>query len=76
MKTNQRLFSEEGLSKFDGTDPDKPIYLAVCSTHLPLEYATNLLLFLQIDHDVYDVSEGKRTYGPGGSYHFMYASII
>ncbi|KAI5124763.1 hypothetical protein M0805_005397 [Coniferiporia weirii] len=50
--TNQRLFSEDGLLKFDGSDPDKPIYLA-------------------IDGDVYDVSEGRRTYGPGGSYHFM-----
>ncbi|KAH8118492.1 cytochrome b5 [Phellopilus nigrolimitatus] len=50
--TNQRLFSEAGLSNFDGGDPKKPIYLA-------------------IDGDVYDVSEGRRTYGPGGSYHFM-----
>ncbi|TDL29798.1 cytochrome b5 [Rickenella mellea] len=52
VPTNQRLFSEGGLAKFDGTDPNKPIYLA-------------------IDHDVYDVSSGRRTYGPGGSYHFM-----
>ncbi|KLO16380.1 cytochrome b5 [Schizopora paradoxa] len=50
--TDQRLFSEEGLAKFDGSDPNKPIYLA-------------------IDHDVYDVTEGRKTYGPGGSYHFM-----
>jgi len=50
--TDQRLFSEEGLAKFDGSDPNKPIFLA-------------------IDHDVYDVTEGRRTYGPGGSYHFM-----
>lgn len=28
----------------------------------------------QLDGAVYDVSEGRRTYGPGGSYHFMYAS--
>jgi len=52
IPSGDRLFSEDGLTKFDGTDPKKPIYLA-------------------IDHDVYDVSEGKRTYGPGGSYHFM-----
>ncbi|EJD01291.1 cytochrome b5 [Fomitiporia mediterranea MF3/22] len=50
--TNDRLFSEEGLSKFDGTDKTKPIYLA-------------------IDGIVYDVTEGRRTYGPGGSYNFM-----
>ncbi|THH12329.1 hypothetical protein EW145_g82 [Phellinidium pouzarii] len=29
--TNQRLFSEEGLLKFDGTNADKPIYLAIDS---------------------------------------------
>lgn len=28
-QTNERLFTEEGLLKFDGTDPTKPIYLAV-----------------------------------------------
>ncbi|KDQ64992.1 hypothetical protein JAAARDRAFT_28655 [Jaapia argillacea MUCL 33604] len=27
--TNQRLFSERLLATFDGTDPDKPIYLAI-----------------------------------------------
>lgn len=48
--TNKTLFSESQLAKFDGTDPTKPVYLA-------------------IDGDVYDVSEGRRIYGPGGSYH-------
>ncbi|KAF7978313.1 hypothetical protein HWV62_921 [Athelia sp. TMB] len=28
-------------------------------------------LYLAIDHDVYDVSANRRTYGPGGSYHHM-----
>jgi len=50
--TNQRLFSEGLLAQFDGTDINKPVYLA-------------------IDHDVYDVSTNRRTYGPGGSYHHM-----
>lgn len=29
IQTNQRLFSEEGLLQYDGSDPKKPIYLAV-----------------------------------------------
>ncbi|EPQ59511.1 cytochrome b5 [Gloeophyllum trabeum ATCC 11539] len=52
IPTNQRLFSERLLAQFDGTDPEKPVYLA-------------------IDGDVYDVSDNRRTYGPGGPYHFM-----
>jgi len=28
-------------------------------------------LYLGIDSEVYDVSANRRTYGPGGSYHFM-----
>ncbi|TFK56035.1 cytochrome b5 [Heliocybe sulcata] len=52
IPTNQRLFSEGLLTQFDGTDSEKPVYLA-------------------IDGDVYDVSENRRTYGPGGPYHFM-----
>ncbi|KAH0839597.1 cytochrome b5 [Lanmaoa asiatica] len=50
-----RLFSESYLVTFDGTDANKPIYIA-------------------IDGDVYDVSSNRRTYGPGGPYHNMYAS--
>jgi len=48
----QRLFSEDGLAKYDGTDPDMPIFLA-------------------IDGEVFDVSKGRHTYGPGGSYNFF-----
>ncbi|KAK4686757.1 hypothetical protein P7C73_g3361, partial [Tremellales sp. Uapishka_1] len=40
------------LSMYDGSDPSKPVYLA-------------------LDGDVYDVSAGRRIYGPGGSYHVM-----
>ncbi|OCB87465.1 cytochrome b5 [Sanghuangporus baumii] len=57
LPRNERLLSEEGLSKYDGSDPSKPIYLA-------------------IDGLVYDVTEGRRMYGPGGSYHFMYVQWI
>ncbi|KAJ3739548.1 cytochrome b5 [Lentinula detonsa] len=49
MPTDQRLFSESTLAKFDGSVPGKPIYLA-------------------IDGDVFDVTNGKA-YQPGGSYH-------
>ena len=28
-------------------------------------------VYLAIDGDVYDVTSGRRTYGPGGSYHFF-----
>ncbi|KAI0786443.1 cytochrome b5-like heme/steroid binding domain-containing protein [Abortiporus biennis] len=52
IPTNQRLFSEQMLARFDGSVDGRPIYLA-------------------IDGDVYDVSEGRLTYGPGGSYHWM-----
>ncbi|KAK3315488.1 hypothetical protein B0H66DRAFT_565457 [Apodospora peruviana] len=40
------------LSAYDGTDPSKPIYLAINGT-------------------IYDVSANRRTYGPGGSYHWF-----
>ncbi|KAI7310506.1 hypothetical protein KC340_g10468, partial [Hortaea werneckii] len=38
------------LSLYDGTDPDKPVLLALNGT-------------------IYDVTAGRRVYGPGGSYH-------
>ncbi|KZT13106.1 cytochrome b5 [Laetiporus sulphureus 93-53] len=52
IPTNQRLYSERMLATFDGTNPERPVYLA-------------------IDGDVYDVSAGRRTYGPGGPYHML-----
>jgi len=52
LPKNERLFSEETLSKFDGSNPDLPIYIAIDST-------------------VYDVTQGKRIYGKGGSYNHM-----
>ncbi|KAH6983091.1 hypothetical protein BKA56DRAFT_582995 [Ilyonectria sp. MPI-CAGE-AT-0026] len=38
------------LATFDGTDPEKPLYIGLNGT-------------------IYDVSNGRRIYGPGGSYH-------
>ncbi|KAG8969981.1 hypothetical protein FRC03_012434 [Tulasnella sp. 419] len=49
---NMTVFTESQLAKYDGTDPEKPIYLA-------------------INGDVYDVTVGRHTYGPGGSYHIF-----
>ncbi|KAG8975359.1 hypothetical protein FRB90_009550, partial [Tulasnella sp. 427] len=43
----QKMYTESMLAKYDGTDPEKPLLLA-------------------LDGIVYDVSEGRRTYGPGG----------
>ncbi|KAF8529278.1 cytochrome b5 [Hysterangium stoloniferum] len=31
----------------------------------------NFGVYIAIDHDVYDVSSNRRTYGPGGAYEFM-----
>ena len=43
------LLSPEQLTLYNGTDPSKPIYLAINGT-------------------IFDVTAGKHTYGPGGSY--------
>lgn len=44
--------TDEELKAYDGSDPSKPIYLAINGT-------------------IYDVSNGRNFYGPGGSYHFF-----
>ncbi|EKD14800.1 uncharacterized protein L3040_003981 [Drepanopeziza brunnea f. sp. 'multigermtubi'] len=44
--------TDADLAAYDGTDPTKPIYLAINGT-------------------IYDVSLGRRHYGPDGSYHFF-----
>lgn len=44
------LLTDAELGAYDGSDPTKPIYLAVNGT-------------------IYDVTDGRRFYGPGGSYH-------
>ncbi|RKP03952.1 hypothetical protein CXG81DRAFT_113, partial [Caulochytrium protostelioides] len=46
------VLTPEQLAQYDGTDPAKPIYLAVGGA-------------------VYDVTEGRRFYGPGGAYAFF-----
>jgi predicted heme/steroid binding protein len=45
-------YTDADLAAYDGTDPEKPILLAINGT-------------------IYDVSNGRRHYGPGGSYHFF-----
>jgi predicted heme/steroid binding protein len=42
----------EELAAYDGTDPEKPIYLAINGT-------------------IYDVTAGRRIYGPDGSYKYF-----
>ena len=43
------MLTDAQLAAYDGSDPAKPIYLALNGT-------------------IYDVSAGRRVYGPGGSY--------
>jgi len=45
-------YTDEDLKAYDGTDPEKPLLLAINGT-------------------IYDVSNGRKHYGPGGSYHFF-----
>jgi len=45
-------FTDADLAAYDGTDPEKPIYLAINGT-------------------IYDVSNGRKHYGPKGSYHYF-----
>lgn len=45
-------YTDADLRKFNGEDPDKPIFLAINGT-------------------IYDVSAGRRHYGPKGSYHLL-----
>ncbi|KAH0828228.1 hypothetical protein AYO21_03787 [Fonsecaea monophora] len=47
--TGPIVLTPEQLAVYDGSDPAKPIYLAINGT-------------------VFDVTAGKHTYGPGGSY--------
>lgn len=52
MQQGPKEFTDADLKEFDGTDPEKPIYLAINGT-------------------IYDVSNGRKHYGPGGGYHFF-----
>lgn len=75
------------LKQFDGSDPEKPIYLAVSppftknpfslslSPKNPLQFPlSHHALNLQIDGEVYDVTGGKA-YQPGGSYSILYVQM-
>eukprot|EP00842_Homolaphlyctis_polyrhiza_P003451 jgi/Hompol1/4106/HPOL_001727-RA len=48
----ERVFSVSELAQYDGSDPSKPIYIA-------------------LEGIVYDVTEGRNYYGPGGGYEFF-----
>lgn len=49
-KKAENVFSEEELGQFDGTDPNKPIYIGMNGL-------------------VYNVTDGREFYVPGGPYH-------
>jgi len=51
------------LAQYDGSDPNKPIYLAI-------EYLYFAKCLIN-SGDVYDVSANRRIYGPGGGYGFF-----
>ncbi|POV97277.1 hypothetical protein PSTT_15150 [Puccinia striiformis] len=76
-------FTSEQLSQYDGSDPSKPIYVAIKGIH-PLSISPRDFLFLRISttHSItcekknkswkgiiFDVSSKAEVYGPGGSYH-------
>ncbi|KAL3424139.1 cytochrome b5-like Heme/Steroid binding domain-containing protein [Phlyctema vagabunda] len=47
-----QAITDAELKKYDGSNPDLPVYLAINGT-------------------IYDVTAGRRHYGPGGAYHFF-----
>jgi predicted heme/steroid binding protein len=74
-------FTQEQLKAYDGTDPSKPVYVAIKGTYqsfirlplslfTPLSLATlrRLLLYVYDTGTIFDVSRKRETYGPGGSY--------
>lgn len=63
MQTPALNLTESELAQYDGSDLNKPIYLAI-------EYFLRSLA-LKISGDVYDVSSNRRMYGPGGGYGFF-----
>lgn len=50
IQSQNMTMTPEELLKYDGSDPNLPLYLAV-------------------QGQIFDVSEGRRIYAPGGSYH-------
>ncbi|KAJ3197091.1 hypothetical protein HK101_006053 [Irineochytrium annulatum] len=56
-KRKELVLTTEELAQYDGSDPDKPIYLAI--------------KYLGSTGKVYDVSAGPKYYGKGGGYSFF-----
>jgi hypothetical protein len=56
---NQIEISSRELLEFNGKDPNKPIYLGI------------LFLIKAINGIIYDVSEGRKHYGPGITFFFI-----
>ena len=72
-------FTQEQLKAYDGSDPSKPVYVAIKGSSVRLSQP-HPLLSLSLSHSgayantcvyagtVFDVSRKRETYGPGGSY--------
>lgn len=58
---------------YNGRDEKKPIYVSALGqkTGRKLTKADMVTLQIAILGDVYDVTEGRRIYGPGGYYSFF-----
>ena len=62
-QTRPLNLTESELARYDGSDPTKPIYLAI--------ECVAIWVTLRFSGDVYDVSANRRLYGPGGGYGFF-----
>ncbi|KAF2756812.1 cytochrome b5, partial [Pseudovirgaria hyperparasitica] len=51
-QTGPISLTDAELAAYDGTDPNKPVYVA-------------------LNGSIYDVTDGRGVYGPGGSYHTL-----
>lgn len=72
-------FTQEELKAYDGSDPDKPVYVAIKGTSRSSSSSSYLVFcspFFSLTHarthdrvgTVFDVTRKRDTYGPGGSY--------
>jgi dihydrofolate reductase len=74
----EKIFSLPELAMYNGRDEKKPIYVSALGqaawyskTRRKLTKAGMVTLQIAILGDVYDVTEGRRIYGPGGYYSFF-----
>jgi predicted heme/steroid binding protein len=63
-------FTTEELKAYDGSDPSKPIYVAIKGELECLRGWAEVLRWIRAG-DVFDVSHKKDSYGPGQSYNIF-----